>query len=1529
MPTPDEKKRLRERALREIERRRRESGAAATGSPPTVAPPPAAVSEPSILDRAEDLFTQGINSAQHLGNYALRELSTPDMWRSMAIPVPGMDSGLPVSLISPLARDVNNFVADSDATKLLAARAYQGLNPFVAGEVGNAALEDNPIYQHGALDLIDNVGEGGAAALQFGSQILPGLLAEGGAGALAAAPAKGVQLGTSVAKALPGILARAGKGGLATVYTNAAMNSLGAREGERGHTFVEGLSDPTQLALGFALGGLPSAAGEVQGIRSKQKASAKIQSEILAEVMRSRQIESVTRPYEQPGFPMPGRSAFDMDGLPDMESITRPWEQVDGRTMAEMDPDARAAYVIDQANQFQQNLPTIVDPDIHMEIQARVDAEKLWTDFGGKAGDLEVVINGNPTTFAELMTEVQLGKGKQLRRIASGTETQLGVPFAESGSRGDATNAGTPKRRRMQEAQREDLSQLRVPPNHPRAAEALPSVADMPTIIAANGELPNPRAAAQRANWKTTKIKMPGENAPGNAMVHVPRRASTPREIVPNHYPFDSTMAIENSPLKSVQGDAIYSAHGVEAERIELSNWHRAHGNPAAGELGMSAFRDQATRKMGLVDRARIQGESPALIHELEYGPGRGNMGAARTGKDTQVMWNRDILKAQDRKNKGLGETVHMDRAQVEAEINAKMDARTVETPGDPVQPGGLPKDVDVPGAALEDAAMAIKRIKQARNPNLLQEMAKKALLPEFRAGPLVGAAIRGMKAAQHIQNVQVARVFPALKRAYDAARKTGGHRIIDRFIEQNLALDGKVTGDRVPVEALPREFRELFQAGMEQSQTYRNELIKAGYFTPEQVKGMNAAMEAGQYWLHKDYRAMMDHEFLPSRDRMDRAIRWLVKKGKGRVTYDMARAELTNLLTADVGQQERFMRFRKSKLNAELFKGRGQIPPIIRDVLGEIRDPAYVTASSMSEIERLWRQHKVSESFTSPEYKGKIWSDTPDKNMHEAKIWDDRLNAEENRRTFGMFAGKYVAPQLYESIMQAPAPVMHTTVQKVLSWVSGAFKTAKVAMSPVTYMNNWVSNSAYAAAAGLPVWNGRWAPRMIQSAKALTSYGDAFLTPRGKEIPMGGDAQWVQWALEDGGLIAGTGAEFGGSQARTIAQQFLRDPQKGMVGFLSSGWDLFQKGKAKAGSFYDALDSHWRLAVYIEQVTKGRERLGLSVPEARARAARIVNENFASSGSVGEGVREMSRQTGFLAPFMTWHADNLRVHANWLKNSGKGFAPKGMDGSPTGTGHDLLSGEGSGQAFNVAMHYGLISGIFEGMRRLYNWSDQETAAAEASLKASYRANNPQWVRQWLPWRDSKGRAQVISLVPLFPSAMFLKGDPKHNLLVRAATSTLLGFVQSGAAEDPVRRGLASVGLAETDFRPEVLPGQEGRAAIEAAWNYLEPGFVRDARNIARRLEAFGTPRRFEEKYTPGQAISALTPFRVEPVGAQSQESERRREVAQVNEAKGNQNQINKLQGDPAEKQRLRAKALEELQRRTNERSKRAKNLRQ
>ena len=814
--------------------------------------------------------------------------------------------------------------------------------------------------------------------------------------------------------------------------------------------------------------------------------------------------------------------------------------------------------------------------------------------------------------------------------------------------------------------------------------------------------------------------------------------------------------------------------------------------------------------------------------------------------------------------------------------VEMKFQPSTVEAPGGVGTPGSYPKALPLHPDILALGQRGASAFNENRG--WMKHLMESLGLPEFRAAAEVAPTIRGWEATKHVQDVQMANRYEALK-------KWAKHPVVQAFVEQHKnPMPGRPV---IPVEALPAEAQVLFREGFEHIAKQQKYLIDNGLMGPEQVKWIETMKAHGLQWLHRDYHAFLHDRFRADPAQFSRAIQGLVKDAG--VTPEVAQQHILEFLAKGMDGVPLQQRWIESRLNREILKHRKQVPSYLRAVAGEVNNPAFVLATSMSEVERLVKQHQVSKAFIEhPGFEGRFWSSTPKEGLSH-RVWNDNLSPMENRRSYGEFAGKHVTPELYETLMQAPAPKVQNTMLRWASALSSVFKTAKIGLSPLTYVRDWLSNSTYAAASGLPLWNPRLMPRLRQANQAMNAYVKVFTNSKGADKA----ARWMEWALADRAVISGMGAEFaGGSEARAIAARIFAEADS--AGALEKGFALMNRGRARMGAWKDAMDTHWRLATYIEQVTKGMERLGLSQTDARARAASIVNENFASSGSVSHAFRDLARIPGAVAPFMTWAVDNVRVHKNWLRNAARLSNLK-----------DPLSGQGASQGLNVLMHYGLLAGLGEGARRLAGMTDDDVKAADASMRTSYIERNP--LREWLPFRDSKGRMQVVSLGNIMPTATFLRGDPNASWVSRALGNMAMIPFESGMLETPVRNLASRFSPVAPAINRTVMPETELRSFAENAYDLIQSGLERDLAGTTRRAQLWGQLGKYEEPLTPGQAVSRLSGMVVEPQGERAVQGARAELSGKLREIRSQMGRIRATSKTPEEANRRMTVLLEQL----------------
>jgi len=846
----------------------------------------------------------------------------------------------------------------------------------------------------------------------------------------------------------------------------------------------------------------------------------------------------------------------------------------------------------------------------------------------------------------------------------------------------------------------------------------------------------------------------------------------------------------------------------------------------------------------------------------------------------------------------------------------AKSIPEAVQAPSGPVKEPVYPPQVPLSPAAEDAIAFGQRALKETRNPGFFSRLYKQLVDPVYRSPAHAAEAIRGMRAAYHAAESTMRQLAPALKTAYKKAGPSG-QRIIDAYMaqsdlttEQLAARGGQVT----PIEALPPEWRALFQQAQDMQSYMRSRLSSAGYFSEAQLAEMKAREAQGQVWLHRDYRAFIDGRWTPPKDTYAKAFSKLVEGG---LSPDEARADLHNIMNPGPGVT-RETAFANSRFNTSILKGRKDLPAWLRQFLGEVRDPSLRTAVSAAELERLYHQHVVSETYTTPEYKGAVWDDTPSPSMYELPIPDDKHG-------YGSFAGKYVNRQLYESIMQANGPVMSNLVNELAGGLTGLFKTAKVIGSHTSMVTNWLTNFQYDAASGLPPWNPMLWKRLAQSARALRAYGKSAVSFPEREgrlaLPEAKEGAWVKMAIEDGALKPGYGREAGGSAAKAIYDLYSEMEGKGIARGIQQSGRLYERFRSAAGELYDMMDQHHRLAVYMEHVTQGRERLGLPMDRARAQASAIVNEFFASAADVGPGVKRLARNTGpLLNPFVSWQVDNARVGLNLARAAGVGAR-----GAVTGGGLNaafpgadpysrLFSGRGMSPALNVALYrMAVLGGLFGYLKHRFAISDPEEAIAETNLRAGFVQRNPD--RTWLPFRDGRGRMQVVSLGQMDPWGQYLQGPTTDSWGKRIGANALKMLTSGGLSERWTDEVLARSGLQKQPFEPRLLPGQAPRAIFEDVYRTFTPQTVLTVQEAGRRAELWGNLGKAEEPLTGGQAaVRALTGTHIEPSGARSA---RGNELTQLRkEMMGdvrNPLTIAKLPASPEEKTRLRQESREEV----------------
>src|SRR5260370_24795214 len=179
---------------------------------------------------------------------------------------------------------------------------------------------------------------------------------------------------------------------------------------------------------------------------------------------------------------------------------------------------------------------------------------------------------------------------------------------------------------------------------------------------------------------------------------------------------------------------------------------------------------------------------------------------------------------------------------------------------------------------------------------------------------------------------------------------------------------------------------------------------------------------------------------------------------------------------------------------------------------MGQINSAAYAMATNQAETSMLWHYMNVSKELTKPDLKGVVWDDVKGGNMSLFPLPADK-------RSYGELAGKYVDRKLYEALMEAPAPRVRSAIGEITGAFAQMFRVERITLNPHVYAKIWMLHFGYDAAAGLPPWSPRFAPRLTSAARAFVAYFDKSRIGEPVCNPamtlLSGDATWVPKALE------------------------------------------------------------------------------------------------------------------------------------------------------------------------------------------------------------------------------------------------------------------------------------------------------------------------------------------------------------------------------------------------------------------------------
>lgn len=331
-----------------------------------------------------------------------------------------------------------------------------------------------------------------------------------------------------------------------------------------------------------------------------------------------------------------------------------------------------------------------------------------------------------------------------------------------------------------------------------------------------------------------------------------------------------------------------------------------------------------------------------------------------------------------------------------------------------------------------------------------------------------------------------------------------------------------------------------------------------------------------------------------------------------------------------------------KSKLGAKdlgVLKTRKDIDPVIRELFGEYDDPMINYSRSIYKQIHLLENAKFLATVEAEGLKGGWLKTTPDE-KHPAKIAGDTSN------TMSPLNGYYTSPELAEAFSEFEKGLGDTlgTFMMPLIKLSSIAKYAKTILSPVTQVRNFLFNTFFMFANGLPLGTKSF----TEAWKLAVTQVDAIAkSNRERE-------EFMEYLHEIG--VVGESVTYNEMKA-LLESADMRKPE-----FFEDQFSKYQKRVRKlrgaAEQFYAFGDDFWRINMFFQErnrvarLTKGKkfdELSPIEQQEVDLAASERVNAQLPTYSQIPENIK-LLRAIPVAGTFVSFPYETMRVTMNSFK---------------------------------------------------------------------------------------------------------------------------------------------------------------------------------------------------------------------------------------------------------------------------------------
>ncbi len=456
-----------------------------------------------------------------------------------------------------------------------------------------------------------------------------------------------------------------------------------------------------------------------------------------------------------------------------------------------------------------------------------------------------------------------------------------------------------------------------------------------------------------------------------------------------------------------------------------------------------------------------------------------------------------------------------------------------------------------------------------------------------------------------------------------------------------------------------PEELRQPLRNARELQDELTDEMIETGTLTQAQKK---IYQDQRGFYVRRSFKLFEDPNYIPSNSVIKEAENYLsirIKKDNPELTSDellvRVKAEIDDILDVSAGRDIGQSVDKFDKIRKEILKGKKEIAPELRRLMGEITDPTQAIIHSTT---------KLANYVENVKFYDNAFDEGAGIYFREEK---EGIFKELIPEGYGKLSGRHTSPELlqyFSNYKKASQKILESEsagggLYRNVLLLKGLSQAAKTVYSHTTHVKNIAGGAQMSLANGINVFDVKQTKRIIEILRAKTS-NKRELQEFHEELSSLG--------LLNKGVVArdlqGLANDLGKVKKGVVAGNVQKVFDANIIPYYS-----FKKGKftttsvsktgEKAQNAYIAEDDFFKINMYLreqEYLTKMNNKLSvdstyrMTTQEIKERAALMVRDTLPNYDLVPELLQDL-RRTPFFGRFFSFMAESVRISGNSIVN--------------------------------------------------------------------------------------------------------------------------------------------------------------------------------------------------------------------------------------------------------------------------------------